>query len=83
MPQPNPRAAVRKFIGHRRQTLMRLERVNAALSRWDEYDAAQAMPAELRPEAERPTLSRKALKALQGILVQTIAELEEAWERRN
>ena len=41
------------------------------------------MPADLRPDVQKPTTTRKTLKALQGILVQTIAELEEAWERRN
>src|SRR4051812_624338 len=37
--------AVGALAAHRRATAGRLHRVNAALSRWDEYDGAQAMPA--------------------------------------
>jgi hypothetical protein len=36
------------FHSRRRTTIDRLQRVNEALSRWDEYDCAQAMPRELR-----------------------------------
>jgi hypothetical protein len=77
------RAQLRAFLRTRRATAARLRRVNAALSRWDEYDAAAAMPADLRPQVERPTLGRGALKKLQGMLVGAIGELEELWERRN
>jgi citrate lyase beta subunit len=41
------RAQLRVFLRHRRATLARLRRVNEALSRWDEHDAAAAMPAAL------------------------------------
>jgi hypothetical protein len=50
----DPRASVRAFLAHQRSTLARLQRVNEAISRWDEHDAAAAMPAELRPHVEAP-----------------------------
>jgi hypothetical protein len=58
-------------------------RHRAELVRWDEYDAAAAMPADLRPEVERPTLSRGALTELRRMLAGVIDQFEEAWERRN
>jgi hypothetical protein len=72
----------------RRQTAARLRRVNRALSTWDEYDSAQAMPADVRPRVCRPMLERATLKELQGMLIDRLGELEllavEAWgARRN
>jgi hypothetical protein len=55
------RAQLRAFLRHRRATLARLRRVNEALSRWDEHDAAAAMPAALRPVV---TLSATSLARL-------------------
>jgi hypothetical protein len=49
-----PRAQFRAFLTKRHATLARLWRVNEALSRWDEYDAAVAMPAALRPVVTLP-----------------------------
>jgi hypothetical protein len=43
------RLDVHTLQARRRATLARPRRVNQALSRWDEYRAAAAMPAELRP----------------------------------
>ncbi len=71
------------FHSRRRATQARLQRVNAALARWDEYDCAQARPPELRPRVRRPTLGRPALKELQGMLCDVIREQEAAWEPRN
>ena len=59
-----------------RQTAARLHRVNRALSAWDEYDSAQAMPADLRPCVRHPTLERATLKELQGMLIDRLGELE-------
>jgi hypothetical protein len=67
----------------RRATQARLRQVNAALSAWDGHDCAQAMPPEVRPRIRRPTLSRPALKELQGMLCDAIREQEAAWERRS
>ena len=68
---------------HRRYTLARLQRVNTALSQWDEYDCAETMPADLAPQLDPPTLSRAALKELQAMLVAIVGELDEVWERRD
>jgi hypothetical protein len=72
----------------RRQTAARLRRVNRALSAWDEYDGAQAMPDDGRPRVQRPMLERATLKELQGMLIDRLGDLEllaaEAWgARRN
>ena len=83
MTNSDPRAQVREFRAHGRRTLARLQRVNEALGQWDEVEAAAAMPEDLRPQVEAPTLSRPALKELQAMLVGVIDELEESWERRN
>jgi hypothetical protein len=83
MPQPDARAEARAFLANRAATLVRLRRVNEALSAWDEYEAAAELPADIRPRASRPTLSRAALKEVQRVLVQAIAEQQAAWERRN
>jgi len=42
--------------------------MNAALPAWDEYDCAQAMPADLRPRGRHPTLSRPALAELIAVV---------------
>jgi hypothetical protein len=76
-------AQLRAFLTTRRATSARLRRVNAALPRLDEYDAAAAMPVDLRPQVERPTLSRQALKELQRMLCDFVGELDELWERRH
>jgi hypothetical protein len=83
MTADDPRAHLRAFLTTRRATAAQLRRVNAALSRWDEYHASAAMPEDLRPPVTAPTLSRAALKELQAMLIGTIDELEESWERRN
>ena len=46
---PRARLEVARFRAKRRAALARLKRVNHALAAWDEWDAAQAMPAEMRP----------------------------------
>ncbi len=72
MPSTDFRTDLRAFRLRRRATIARLQRVNAAVSAWDEYDCAQAMPADLRPRVRHPTLSRPALKELQGMLCDVI-----------
>ena len=76
------RDPMRQFHLTRRATLKRLCRVNAALSAWDEHEAARARP-DLFPVPEPPSVSRDALKSLQRALVAAIAEQAATWERRN
>jgi hypothetical protein len=75
MNQPQtPRALLRALVTKRRATLARLRRVNEALSRWDEINAAAEMPEELRPPpVQQPTVSWASLKDLQGMLGQRLA----------
>jgi hypothetical protein len=83
VPERDPRARMRAFQATRAATLRRLRRVNQVLSRWDEYEAAQAMPPELRPRVRRPTLSSGALNELSAMLHGVIDDQEARWERRH
>ena len=56
--------------------MLRIARVNAALSAWDEYEANQLLPPDRRRPLPRPKLTRGGLKELQLMLVQRIGELE-------
>ena len=83
MAEPSTYAEMCAFQAQRAATLARLRRVNDALDQWAEVEAAQAMPADLRPPVEPPTLSRQALQELQAVLVGVVDEIEAGWERRN
>ena len=61
--------------------LLRLARVNAALSAWDEYDANQLLPPDRRRPLPRPELPRGGPTELQLMLVQRIGEVEELFGR--
>jgi hypothetical protein len=61
--------------------LLRLRRVNAALSAWDEYEANRLSPPDRRHPLPKPKLTRGGLKELQLMLVQRIGELEELFGR--
>ena len=61
--------------------LLRLARVNAALSARDEYEANRLLPPDRRRPLPRPKLTRGGLKELQLMLVQRIGELEELFGR--
>lgn len=74
---------MRRLRAHQAATLARLECVNAAIARWDEYDAAHLMPPDLRPKIARPRLSRAELAGLAHVLIETLVELDVAWERRH
>ena len=71
------------FRRNRVATLARLRRVNRAITRLDEYEAAQFMPADIRPQVHPPDLGRDALQSLRQVLEEVLAELEVMWERRN
>jgi hypothetical protein len=59
----------------------RLLRANAALSRGDEYDANELLPADQRRPLERPTLTQGGLKWLEVMLVERIGELNALFRR--
>jgi len=76
-------AGVSTFRRNRLTTLARLRRVNRAIARLDEYEAAQLMPADIRPQVRPPDLGRDALQSLRQVLEETLKDLEVMWERRN
>ena len=71
------------FLRHRRHDLARLERVNRAPARLDEWECAQMMSAEIRPDVRKPILVRKALEGVRDMVEEVLMEREEMWERRN
>ena len=73
-----------RFAQRRAATLARLRRVNCALAAWDAWDRARAVPAEQRSLVSEPgPLHRPALQSLRQVLVETLYELEQVWQRRN
>lgn len=72
---PTSEAAV-AYLRRRQRILARLERVNAALTAWAEYDANTHLPDDLKREVRRPELSREALTGLHAMLVEELARLD-------
>lgn len=64
------------YLCQRWRLLVRLERVNAAVSRWDEWQARAYMPEGLWRDVPTPTLSRQALDGLHRMLVEELARLD-------
>jgi hypothetical protein len=59
-----------------RATLARLHRVNRAIAEWDEYEAALAIPEDIRPAVARPKgLDRRDLVNLRGVIMGMLGEL--------
>jgi hypothetical protein len=54
----------RAILLQRCSTAQRLRRLNLELSAWDEHDAAQAMPADVRLGVRAPTVERVTVKQL-------------------
>jgi len=77
-------ADLEQFVHRRVLTRARLRRVVRALAAWHAWDQAQALPAEQRPVVPEPgPLHRPALESLRQVLVDTLGEIEQAWQRRN
>jgi len=53
------------------------------LAQLKEWECAQLMPVDIRPQVRPPDLSRDALESLRQTLEEVLAELEVMWERRN
>jgi len=77
-------ADLEQFAHRRALTRARLRRVDRALAAWDAWDLARALPAEQRAAVPEPgPLHRPALESLRQVLVETLGEIEQAWQRRN
>jgi hypothetical protein len=63
------------------EAMLRVLRLNQALSAWDEYDTNEMMPSELRHHVERPALSRMELESLHQVLAGRLAEFEPLYPR--
>lgn len=72
-----------EFKRRQRGLVRKLKRVDQALARWEEYEATQSLPGDIRPDVAAPSLSRDALESLRATLVSILAELDEMWERRH
>jgi len=75
-PTPSLADAALAYLCQRRRLLVRSERVNAAISRWDEWEANVCMPEGLRRDVPPPTLSREALDGLHRLLTEELARLD-------
>ena len=73
---PSASADALDYLRRRERLLARLDRVNDAISAYDEYDANAHLPADLRRTLRPPTLSRQALAGLHQMLVEELARLE-------
>ncbi len=74
---------VEAFRRHRLARVARLRRVNRAIAQLDEYEAAQLMPADIRPQVRPPDLGRDVLESLRDTVEEVLAEMEAMWEQRN
>ncbi len=55
-----------------------------ALAGWDAWDHARTLPAEQRPAMSEPgPLHGRALESLRQVVVETLGDLEQVWQRRN
>jgi hypothetical protein len=70
--------ALPRLQAHYCANAVRLHRMNEALSRWEEYACAQAMPADIRPQVVRHMRSRTALQELAWMLGQRLREIDTA-----
>ena len=80
---PSPGEAALDYLRRRERLLARLERVNDAISAYDEYEANRHLPPDLLRRLPEPSLSREALTGLHRMLVEELGRLEQAWPRRN
>jgi hypothetical protein len=78
-PSPFPIAdAAQAYLRRRRHLLVRLERVERALRRWDAWETNLLLPEELRRPVIRPVLHREGLDGLQRMLTEELAPLDGA-----
>ena len=76
-PTPSPvAAAAGAYLRRRRWLLVRLERVERALRRWDAWETNLLLPEELRRPVVRPVLHRGGQDGLQRLLTEELARLD-------
>ncbi len=66
------------YLHRRERLLLRLARVNAAISRRNEWEANAYMPGDLRRDVPQPTLPREALDGLHQMLTEELGRLDGA-----
>jgi hypothetical protein len=64
------------YLRRRRHLLVRLERVERALRRWDAWETNAPLPEELRRPVVRPILHREDLDSLQRLQTDALARLD-------
>jgi hypothetical protein len=76
-PHPSPvAAAALAYLRRRRGLLVRLERVERALRRWDAWETNLLLPEERRRPVVRPLLHREGLDSLQRMLTEELTRLD-------
>ncbi len=64
------------YLRRRERLLARLARVNAAISRWNEWEANAYMPGDLQRDVPQSTLPREALDGLHRMLTEELGRLD-------
>lgn len=59
-----------------RRQYARLARINRAIRRWEEWEANQELPIDLRRELRTPTIDHDSLVSLRETALEAIGELE-------
>ena len=83
MIEPTPLVFKASASQKQRANLARLERVNRALQKLEEWECAQIMPEDIRPVVEKPILGREALESLRRMILEVLVDMEESWQWHN
>ena len=75
-PPPSLAEAAPVYLRQRRHLLVRLERVERALRRWDAWETNALLPEERRRPVVPPILHREGLDSLHRMLTEELARLD-------
>lgn len=78
-----PATHVEAYKARRNRLTWQLQRLNAEISRWEEYARNRELPPDLRHDVPRPVVSLDTLRELRAEIIGALDEWESAWEWRN
>ncbi len=61
--------------GSRTEIVSHVQRINAALVAWDQWDANRLLPEDLRRQLQEPPLSASTLRVLRRMLLRQLGSL--------
>ena len=80
---PSASDAALDYLRRRERLLARIQRVNETIAQYDEWEANEQLPPDLRRDLPKPQFPRTALVELHRMLVEELDRLEQEWPRRN